>query len=255
MRGRRLHACTKEVSEESRAAGTRDNAECIVLRIERNTKPVALFVPSLHVSKSFRVSSGRRSGQRFDAQHGVVTEALIFLGELDPDAIGNALEDATHYEPTPLAQFDEMLRALPGSPATSTFVDVGAGMGRVVLLASTKPFKQVVGVEVSPALCETARDNVVRWRRRHPDLACKDVRIVCKDASSFALPPGDLVIYLYNPFGEATLRKLVDRIAHACHAGAYVMYHTPVHRWILDEHSSFETVADLGFGLIYRKTS
>lgn len=205
------------------------------------------------MSSSFRVSSGRRSGQRFDALHGVVTEALIFLGELDPDAIGDALEDATHYEPTPLAQFDEMLVALPVAQSAYTFVDIGAGMGRVVLLASARPFRQVIGVEVSPALCETARDNVVRWRRRHPELACKDVRIVRKDAASFKFPAGNLAIYLYNPFGESTLRRLVDRIAAECHGAVYVMYHTPVHRAVLDEHSSFSLVADLGFGRIYEK--
>jgi len=204
-------------------------------------------------NSSIRVSSGRRSGQRFDAQHGVVTEALIFLGELDPDAIGEALEDATHYEPTPLAQFDEMLAALPVSHSDCTFADIGAGMGRVILLASTKPFKQVVGVEVSPALCETARDNVVRWRRRHPDLACKDARIVCKDAASFKFPAGNLIVYLYNPFGETTLRKLVDRIAQECAGAVAIMYHTPVHRAVLDEHPAFELAADLGFGRVYRK--
>ena len=48
--------------------------------------------------------AGRRAGQRFDAELGVTTEALIFLGELDPEAIGPSLEHATHYEPTPIAE-------------------------------------------------------------------------------------------------------------------------------------------------------
>ncbi len=204
---------------------------------------------------SIRVSSGRRSGQRFDAEHGVVTEALLFLGELDPDEIGEALEDATHYEPTPLAQFEEMVDALPIARAGYTFVDIGAGMGRVVLLASTKPFKQVIGVEVSPALCETARDNVVRWRRGHSGLPCKDVRIVCKDAASFRFPAGNLVFYLYNPFGASTLRKLVDRIVQECSGSIYIMYHTPLHRAVLDEHPGFEVVGHLGFGRVYRKNA
>jgi predicted RNA methylase len=202
---------------------------------------------------SIRKGSGRRSGQRFDALHGVVTEALIFLGELDPETIGEALEDATHYEPTPLSQFDEMLSALPIAHNGYTFVDIGAGMGRVILLASTKPFKQIVGVEVSKALCETARDNTVRWRRRHPETACKDVRVVCKDASSFHFPPGDLVLYLYNPFGAATLRALIDRVAKECGGRVFVVYHTPVHRAVLEEHPSFSLVADLGYGVIFEK--
>src|SRR5579883_966573 len=159
---------------------------------------------------AIRRSSGKRSGQRFDATHGVITEALIFLGELDPDAIGDALEDATHYEPTPIAEFAALLAASGVSAGGRTFVDIGAGMGRVVLLASMHPFKQIVGVEVSPALCETARDNVVRWRRKKPDAACADIRVVCRDATAFRFPPGDLVVYLYNPFGESTLQRFID---------------------------------------------
>lgn len=199
----------------------------------------------------FRVSSGRRAGQRFDAQHGVVTEALIFLGELDPHAIGDALEDATHYEPTPVAQFESMLDALSMPVNGFTFVDIGAGMGRVVLLASTRPFRQAIGVEVSPALCETARDNLVRWRRAKPDIPCKDLRIVHGDAGAYAFPPGDLVVYLYNPFGEATLERVAERLAQRDAGTCYILYHTPVHRRIFDEHARFHAIADLGFGLIY----
>jgi len=71
--------------------------------------------------------SGRRAGQRFDAEHGVTTEALVFLGELDPDAIGPSLEFATHYEPTPVAQAEALLDASPLAPGRATFVDLGAG--------------------------------------------------------------------------------------------------------------------------------
>lgn len=197
------------------------------------------------------VFSGKRSGRRFDAENGVVTEALIFLGELDPEAIGVALEDATHYEPTPIAQFHEMLDTVPEGLSGRTFVDVGAGMGRIVLLASRHPFKQIVGVEVSPALCETARDNLVRWRRMHPVISCRDLRIVCRDANTFAFPPGPLVVYIYNPFGAVSVAKLAERLRdHG--QGTYLLYHTAVHRQVLDADERFETIADLGFGVVYR---
>lgn len=199
-----------------------------------------------------RSTSGRRTGQRFDAEHGVVTEALLFLGELDPDAIGDALEDATHYEPTPVPEIAALLNRLPQAPDGFTFVDIGAGMGRVVMLASTRPFRQVVGIEVSGALCETARDNVVRWRRAHPEIACKDVRIVHADAASFRFPPGGLVVYLYNPFGERTVAQLAQTLASRTAGECYIVYHTPVHRAVFDTDARFQSVAELEFGTIYR---
>lgn len=198
-----------------------------------------------------RTTSGRRSGQRFDADHGVVTEALLFLGELDPEDVGEAIEDATHYEPTPVKECTALLEAVPVLPEEWTFVDIGAGMGRVVLLASLQPFKQVIGVEVSGALCETARDNVVRWRRANPALPCRDLRIVHADAAAFRFPQGNVLVYLYNPFGERTLLRLADALA-ARNQACYLAYHTPVHRSVLDEHARFELVRELDFGAIYR---
>jgi hypothetical protein len=94
--------------------------------------------------------SGRRAGQRFDAEHGVTTEALVFLGELDPEAIGPSLEHATHYEPTPVAQANALLDASPLPPERATFVDLGAGMGRIVLLAARRPFHAVIGWRSHP---------------------------------------------------------------------------------------------------------
>jgi hypothetical protein len=104
---------------------------------------------------------------------------------------------------------------------------------------------------VSPALCETARDNVVRWRRVHADLACKDLRIVHADAASFRFPHGNIVAYLYNPFGEASIARLAERLTNEVRGKAFVLYHTPVHRRIFDDDARFECVADLGFGVLY----
>ena len=52
---------------------------------------------------------GRRVGQRFDADHEITTEATIFLGRLDPEALGESLRYATHYEPTPLHEFEALM--------------------------------------------------------------------------------------------------------------------------------------------------
>ena len=203
------------------------------------------------MDSSFR-RSGKRRGQRFDAENNVVTESLLFLSELDPEAIGEAMMDATHYEPTPIAQAQALLDALPEKIESFTLLDIGAGMGRIVMLASMRPFKQAIGVEVSAALCEVARDNLVRWRRRHGGLPCKDLRIVCGGAADAPLPRGDLAVYLFNPFGERTLQTVVRRLAsHG--AALWVLYHTPVHRSVFDGEPAFVLEQDLGFGLVYRK--
>src|SRR5579872_4680184 len=124
-------------------------------------------------------TSGRRAGQRFDATHGVTTEALIFLNSLDPETIGPNLDFATHYEPTPVHEAKSLIDAVPAPLEKTTFVDIGSGMGRVVMLAARRPFKTIVGVEISPTLHEVARDNLERCD--HAAFRCRDIRLVRAD--------------------------------------------------------------------------
>lgn len=179
----------------------------------------------------------------------MTTEALIFLGELDPDAIGPSLDHATHYEATPPADLERLLKALTLAPEHTTFVDVGAGMGRVVLQAAQRPFRQVIGVEISAALHEVAKENRAAFRG---ELRCRDVRLVRSDALRFRFPRGDLAVYLYNPFRAAVLGPLLERLAADCRREVAILYHTPVERAALDAHPAFTLERDLGFGLIYR---
>jgi SAM-dependent methyltransferase len=195
--------------------------------------------------------SGRRAGQRFDAEHGVTTEALVFLGELDPDAIGPSLEFATHYEPTPVAQAEALLDASPLAPENATFVDLGAGMGRVVLLAARRAFRGVIGVDISPALVEIARENLTT--ARDPLRVARDVKIVRADAAEYAFPRGDLVVFMYNPFRGPVLDNVLANLrTTAEERDVVLLYHTPVERDTIDATEAFELIADLGFGLVYR---
>ncbi len=138
---------------------------------------------------------------------------------------------------------------MPLAPERATFVDLGAGMGRVVLHAARRPFRQIVGVEVSPALLEVAKENRAAYRGA---LACRDVRLVRADAATFAFPRGDVVVYLYNPFTAPVLDAVLARLA--AHRGDVVIaYHTPVEAARLDAHLAFIAIADAGVGRIWRR--
>ena len=198
-------------------------------------------------------ASGPRAGRRFDAELGVTTEALIFLGDLDPEAIGPNIEHATHYEPTPVGDLQPLLDMLPIPLAGTTFVDLGAGMGRALLLAARLPFRQAIGVEISPALCEIARENLAKVSGTQ--LRCRDLRIVCADAATYRFPRGDLVVYLYNPFDGMVLAEVLDRLARGPAREVALVYHTPVAREVVESHPSFELAAESTTGAVYRLAS
>ena len=197
--------------------------------------------------------SGRRAGLRFDAQHGVRTEALIFLGSLDPEAIGPSIEHATHYEPSPVGDVATLIGLVPIPLERATFLDLGSGMGRAVLLAARHPFRTVIGVEISPALHEMALRNVADFVGKRE---CRDVRLVRADAAGYAFPRGDLVVYLYNPFRGAVLERIAARLArrNGPHE-TIVVYHTPAERRVFDDDGAFELVAEAPCGALYRRVT
>ncbi len=196
--------------------------------------------------------SGPRAGKRFDAELGVSTEALVFLGDLDPEAIGASIEHATHYEPTPVGEFAPLIALVPFALHSATFFDVGAGMGRALLLAARFPFRSIAGVEISPALATIAADNLAKTDRSA--FACNDIRIRSGDALDARLPRGDLVLYLFNPFDAWIVAQLIDKIAReTVRREIAIVYHTPVARDVIEASAAFELVGETNAGAVYRK--
>jgi cyclopropane fatty-acyl-phospholipid synthase-like methyltransferase len=71
-----------------------------------------------------------------------------------------------------------------------TFVDFGCGKGRVVHQAARRPFRRVIGVEISPVLAEVARNGLAARRHQH---RCGSVEIVVSDVTQYRVPD-DLTI-------------------------------------------------------------
>lgn len=196
-------------------------------------------------------NSERSAGRRFDHDYGVTTQAILFLTDLDPESVGDAGAHATHYEAVPVGDFHALVVGLPPEAFTdSTFVDVGAGMGRAMLLAAEYPFKQVAGIEISPGLYEVARENLERADRARR--ACRDVRLVRNDARLWTYPPGDLVVFMYNPFDAEAMRATLGSILQRRDPGTtWLLYHTPVERETIESDLGWAIVSESHSGVIY----
>ena len=116
-----------------------------------------------------------------------------------------------------------------------TFIDLGCGKGRPLLVASEFPFRSIVGVELSPSLAEIAQNNAAIMERRYPDRP--RVHVIGSDAGNFRLPSGNIALYLYNPFGEEITMKVVAEVEAALASEPrtiYVIYQNPVRGYCFD---------------------
>ncbi len=146
----------------------------------------------------------------FDLEFGARTSGLVAGRNL---VTGHRHDrHATAYYAVAPSVFQSLLvrwrRLKAVSPLDSyNFIDLGAGMGRALLLASEFPFRAVVGVEMHPALVRIGRKNIALWQAI--DRARAPLRLVECDAADFPLPPGPCVVFLFNPFGAPVLRRVL----------------------------------------------
>jgi SAM-dependent methyltransferase len=144
----------------------------------------------------------------FDREHGVETAGIIRLDEL-PFESGNKLH-GIRYEPITPEAFHGVLYRIDLGDRDLTFVDLGSGKGRAVLLASLYPFRRVIGVEFSPELTEVARRNVQRFR--HSGQRCSEIELLCVDAADYEFPTDPLLVYSYNSFERPLMQRVLAKL-------------------------------------------
>jgi len=147
------------------------------------------------------------------------------------------------YQPTDPAAFQEMMAALPIDFSDYTFVDLGSGKGRTLLMASEFPFCRIIGVEVVPDLHLGAEQNIRDYHS--PTQRCRAIESICADASTFLLPLDPLVLYLFNPFSERHLDQVLANLESSLRErprSVYVLYHNPLLEESLRRQSWIEVV-------------
>jgi SAM-dependent methyltransferase len=145
----------------------------------------------------------------FDARFGTDTAGSVAARELG--IADTALEaQAILYLPSPPRVTRWMLRHAGIDHSEFSFIDLGCGKGRVLLIASEFDFQRAVGVEISAKLCEIARRNLALFQS--PKRRCRDVRVENEDATRFEFPQENLLIHMYHPFAPELTLRVFERL-------------------------------------------
>jgi hypothetical protein len=148
----------------------------------------------------------------FDREHGVDTSGLI-RGEALATGSRNDLWNTAYYG-IGVSVFHRVLEQVPARFRDgATFIDLGCGKGRALLLASEYPFRQVVGVEIVPSLHGIALENATRYVSRHREAPPIDVLL--GDAARYVFPNGPLLLYLYHPFCRPVLERVLKNLGES----------------------------------------
>lgn len=185
----------------------------------------------------------------FDLKYGVHTTAHIIGSQLatgHAHDIYNTVYLPSH--PSMVTSCIDQWRSFctAGDPPLEayTFVDIGSGMGRAVMVASEYPFTRVIGVEMNPGLCEQARRNLTVWQNQPH--ACGNLAIANTEASEFEWPRTPIVIYMFNPFEAPVVEAVLQSLERALEQGTGpidILYVYPAFASVLEAHPRATLIA------------
>jgi predicted RNA methylase len=162
------------------------------------------------VNRQIRYHASSFLGARWDRKHSVDTSGQIDLVNID--VVGPNRDGGYSSVSTSPSAYAFLSTFFPDNWREFTFVDVGCGKGRVLLLAASQGFDKIMGIEFAPLICQIAEQNLVRFVGRRPT----EWAIINADATEIDLPSGvPLLIYSFNPFDAEIWKRFVPVLLRA----------------------------------------
>jgi hypothetical protein len=185
----------------------------------------------------------------FDFEHGVdTTWATVSLRTRIREWLSGG-----QYQPSEPVLFSEILDSLPIALDGFTFIDLGSGKGRTLLMASSYPFRRIIGVELLEELNIIAVQNLTHYR--NDGQKCFNIEAHAGDAQQFEFPAEPTVLYLFNPFPRHVWREVLGNLRASLVSSpreVYLVYHNPVHEDIPAEQRWLQELKRTHQFVIYR---
>jgi len=143
--------------------------------------------------------------------------------------------NGTDYHPSHPKFVRSLLGSLKIDYSQYTFVDLGSGKGRVLLIACEYPFRRIIGVEFAKQLHDIAQRNIASYRGSRE---CADITSVWLDVAEFTIPIEPIIFFMFNPFRPPVMREVIGNIVGSLQKyprPCLLIYDTPYHSALIRE--------------------
>lgn len=116
------------------------------------------------------------------------------------------LYSGEYYESKPFdhSSIDCVFEEIKALPCEKSFMDIGCGKGQILLMAVMSGMVKVRGIEWNSQIAEICRNNMSTLHI--------DADIISGDATEYKDIDEYSIFFLYNPFGEKAVQKVVRNI-------------------------------------------
>jgi len=161
-------------------------------------------------------------------------------GALNVGSARGRNQDAVGYDTITHAAIKKAIRLV--RPRRDDVVyDLGCGKGRAVCHFARCRTRKVVGIELCEELCQVARANVRRMRKRRSPVEIRHVDAALADISD------GTIYYMFHPFGQSTLLDVLENIKKThdlANEKVTIIYTNAQHAEAFDRYSDFRIIHD-----------
>jgi len=175
----------------------------------------------------------RTADRVIDALYGVSTAVERRYGDLVHAQTRHG--DSEMNMPSYYLRLLALRHALAPTP-DDVLVDLGCGTGRALFVFARAGLRCVRGVDFHGETCRLAAENVRRYAKRAAGRAPGCIEILHQDAAAYPFSD-ETIVYLFNPFGRATLRAVVENLRASLLVRprrVRIGYYHPLHGDVLD---------------------
>ena len=165
---------------------------------------------------------------RGERQYGIHTTGQDELKGLERKGID--ISHATLYMPTSYYVLRRLMNEIIKYPSNKTFLDIGCGKGRALVVAADYGFNQLKGIDFSKEFCDYAKETVKICHSRNPSAR---FTIEQADALTYEIDPEITTIFLFNPFDEVVVGPVVNNILKSQRVNPRtirLLYANPTHK-------------------------
>lgn len=147
------------------------------------------------------------------------------------------LYSGEYYESKPFdhSSIDCVFEEIKRLPCEKSFMDIGCGKGQILLMAVMNEMVKIGGIEWNADIAEVCRKNM-----RELDVYAD---IITGDATEYRDIDEYSIFFLYNPFGEKGVRKVIKNIQESMERRSrdiFVIYGNPFYHRTIVENSGIQ---------------
>jgi len=132
-----------------------------------------------------------------------------------------------HYQGASYLVLFTIFGKISGQTKHLAFNDIGCGKGRVIFVAEYFGYNDLTGIELDETLLQEARTNEKSYAFRRKESHIQFLHANALDVEYKNIPS---LYFLFNPFDEAVLEKVIEKICRSTQSETWFVYMNPLYK-------------------------